>query len=179
MSTSDRYHELYKISWSRFQSDCRALAEKLADRKWDRIIGIARGGLVPAALLARELDVHLVDTICVSSYEQAPEGEREQGALRILKRLNLTGDLSKTLIVDDLVDTGKTAAAVRVMFPGATLVTVYAKPAGEPYTDHFISEVSQDTWILFPWDAEMVYSDPVAVRREAEKAEVEEKEECR
>lgn len=160
MSLSDRYHQTYQISWEQLQRDCRALAWKLLDKQWDRIIGIARGGLVPAAIIARELDVRLVDTVCISSYSI-----REQGELAILKKIDLSGDMSRTLIVDDLVDTGKTAAKVREMIPGACFVTVYAKPAGEPYVDSFITEVSQDIWILFPWDAAPGYVDPISAQR--------------
>ena len=56
------------------------------------------------------------------------------------------------LIVDDLVDTGKTARVVRDLLPKAHFATVYAKPMGRPLVDTFITEVSQDTWIYFPWD---------------------------
>ena len=56
------------------------------------------------------------------------------------------------LIVDDLVDTGATAKAVRAMLPKAHFATVYAKPEGRPMVDTFVTEVSQDTWIYLPWD---------------------------
>ena len=42
------------------------------------------------------------------------------------------------------------------MLPEAHFATVYAKPAGRPTVDSYITEVSQDTWILFPWDQEAV-----------------------
>jgi xanthine phosphoribosyltransferase len=45
---------------------------------------------------------------------------------------------------------------VRARLPKAHFATVYAKPAGRPSVDSFITEVSQDTWILFPWDQEAV-----------------------
>ena len=61
------------------------------------------------------------------------------------------------LIVDDLVDTGATARVVRDMLPGAHFATVYAKPKGREMVDTFITEVSQDTWIFFPWDLDVAY----------------------
>ena len=67
------------------------------------------------------------------------------------------------LVIDDLVDTGKTARLVRDMVPKCHYATMYAKPAGRPLVDTFITEVSQDTWIYFPWD--MGYSLPAAHRR--------------
>ena len=68
---------------------------------------------------------------------------------------------SDILIVDDLVDTGKTASVVREMMPNAHFATVYAKPKGRPLVDTFMTEVSQDTWITFPWDMGLTYSPPL------------------
>jgi xanthine phosphoribosyltransferase len=70
------------------------------------------------------------------------------------------------LLVDDLVDTGATARVVRELVPNAHLATVYAKPAGRPLVDTFVTEVSQDTWILFPWDTAQVYAEPVVEQGE-------------
>jgi xanthine phosphoribosyltransferase len=152
MGLDERYHKTFPITWEQLHRDCRALAWRLADlRSWKKIIAIARGGLIPAAIIARELDVRYMDTVCVSSYNL-----REQGELQILKQVEAFEEESseEILLIDDLVDTGKTASLVRKMFPGAYFATVYAKPDGRPLVDSFITEVSQDTWILCPWDAE-------------------------
>jgi len=154
MNSKERYKKTYRISWDQLHQDCKALAWRLLDSgPFDWLIGIARGGLIPAAIIARELDIHHVDTICISSYTV-----KEQGRLSILKDLDIKEtDRKKWLIIDDLVDTGKTAALVRKRLPEAHFATVYAKPEGRPFVDTFITEVSQDTWILFPWDAEYQY----------------------
>ena len=148
--TTERYHKTYPISWDQLQRDCRALAWKLLDIRtdWNRLIAVARGGLAPAGIIARELNIKMVDTVCVSSYTI-----RNQGEMNVLKRPDLAGVNASWLLIDDLVDTGKTAEVIRGMFPGAHFATVYAKPAGKPLVDTFITEVSQDTWILFPWDS--------------------------
>ncbi|MDR1019858.1 MAG: xanthine phosphoribosyltransferase [Synergistaceae bacterium] len=148
---TERYHNTFSISWDQLQNDCRALAWKLlAIRKeWSKIIAIARGGLVPAAIIARELNIRVVDTVCISSYTIRNQSDR----IDILKRPDLA-DMDETwLIIDDLVDTGRTAVETRKMFPGIHFATVYAKPEGRPIIDTFITEFSQDTWILFPWDS--------------------------
>ena len=44
--------------------------------------------------------------------------------------------------------------------PKAHFATVYAKPQGEPQVDTFITGVSQDTWIFFPWDMALQYVQP-------------------
>jgi xanthine phosphoribosyltransferase len=160
MSGSDqRYRKTYPITWSQLHNDCRALAWRLLEIRndWEKIIAVARGGLVPAAIIARELDIHNIDTICVSSYTV-----RSQGESRVIKKT--FGESEKCLIIDDLVDTGKTARIVRNMLPLSHFATVYAKPDGRPLTDTFVTEVSQETWILFPWDSEPQYQyiEPIA-----------------
>ena len=149
--TSDRYHKTFSISWDQLQNDCRALAWKLLDVRndWEKIVAIARGGLMPAAIIARELNIRVVDTVCISSYTLRSQGD----SLDVLKRPDLADMNERWLIIDDLVDTGRTAGAVKNMFPGIHFATVYAKPEGRPLVDTFITEVSQETWILFPWDS--------------------------
>ncbi len=153
-----RFQKDFIVSWSELHRDAKALAWRLLDQgPWKGIIAITRGGLVPAAIVARELEVRLVDTICVNTYD-----EQAQGKPDILK--GFTGDSSGFLLIDDLVDTGATAKIVRDLVPKAHFATVYAKPAGRPLVDTFITEVSQDTWIRFPWDMELGYSQPIAIR---------------
>lgn len=153
----DRYTRSYPISWEQLHRDAKALSWRLhdRDRKWKGIVAVTRGGLVPAAIIARELDIHLIDTICITSYDW-----QEQGESTILK--SVEGDGEGLLIIDDLVDTGSTARVVRDMLPKAYFATVYAKPAGKPLVDVHVTEVSQDTWILFPWDSESRFVAPIA-----------------
>ena len=157
------YTKMFPVSWFELHRDAKALAWKLVTAgPWNGIIAITRGGLVPAAIVARELDVRLIDTVSVASYDHMT-----QNAGRILKGVTpgLTGnaaDAKRWLIVDDLVDTGGTARIVREMVPGAHFATVYAKPAGKPMVDTYVTEVSQDTWIMFPWDTEPQFAPPIA-----------------
>ncbi|NJO38969.1 MAG: xanthine phosphoribosyltransferase [Rhizobiales bacterium] len=136
--------------------DARALSWRLADKgPWKGIVAIARGGLVPAQIVARELEVRLIDTICISSYDDQVQRKPE-----ILKRIDGSGE--GWLIVDDLVDTGRTGRIVREMLPKAHFATVYAKPLGREIVDTFVTGVSQDTWILFPWDQQPQFVQPIA-----------------
>jgi xanthine phosphoribosyltransferase len=157
MAENLRYRKTYPISWDQLHRDSKALAWRLLGMGSFRgIIVITRGGLVPAAIIARELDIHLVDTICISSYDW----KNQKGDADMLKSFD--GDGEGWLLVDDLVDTGRTAKIVRDIVPKAHFATVYAKPAGRPLVDTFITEVSQDTWILFPWDTESQFVTPLA-----------------
>lgn len=151
-----RYKKTYPVSWEQLHRDAKALAWRLIEMpSFEGIVAVTRGGLVPAAIIARELDIRLVDTICVSSYDW-----KKQGELRVLKEVEEKG--RRFLIVDDLVDTGTTARVVRDMLPGAHFASVYAKPSGRPLVDTFVTEVSQETWILFPWDSESCFVEPLA-----------------
>jgi len=150
------YTKMYPISWEQLHRDSKALAWRLLDMDFfEGIIAVTRGGLVPAAIIARELDIRLVDTVCIASYSW----QDRQGEIEVLKSVNSNGE--GWLIIDDLVDTGNTARSVREMLPKAHFATVYAKPAGRPLVDTFITEVSQDTWILFPWDSESQFVQPI------------------
>lgn len=160
------YSKDFPVSWHELHRDARALSWRLLEQgPWKGIIAITRGGLVPAAILCREMDIRLIDTICVVSYDSSEEGgaANVQGDLRILK--GVEGDGEGYILIDDLVDTGKTAREIRKMLPKAHFATIYAKPAGKPLVDTFITEVSQDTWIRFPWDMEYTFSTPLADRQ--------------
>ncbi len=146
----------FPVSWDQLHRDSRALAWRLVEvGPFKGIAAITRGGLVPAAVIARELDVRLIDTICITSYRT----DNTQGDLEVLKSVD--HDSEGWLLIDDLVDTGKTARKVRELMPKAHFATVYAKPAGRPTVDSFVTEVSQDTWILFPWDTALQSVPPI------------------
>jgi xanthine phosphoribosyltransferase len=152
----------FPVSWDQFHRDCRALTWRLADKgPFSSMVVITRGGLVPAAIIARELEIKLIETICIASYHSYSG----QGELQVLKGID--SELAAkdggrgVLVVDDLVDTGKTAKVVRDMLPDAHFATVYAKPAGRPLVDTYVTEVSQDTWIYFPWDMGLSFQPPI------------------
>ena len=152
----------FHISWDQIHRDSRALAWRLDGKgpeggTWKAIVAITRGGMAPAMIIARELDVRTVDTVSVKSYSH-----QDQSEAKILKApdAGIMGDGTGILIIDDLVDTGRTLKLVRDMYPKAHFATVYAKPDGRDMVDTFITEVSQDTWIFFPWDMALQYVEP-------------------
>ena len=155
--------KVFPVSWDQFHRDSRALAWRLNGvGPFEAVVCITRGGLVPAAIVARELGIRVIETVCVASYNHTQQGE-----LRVLKTIAREvvasggGEGAGVLIVDDLVDTGQTAKIVRALLPRAHLATVYAKPMGRPMVDTFITEVSQDTWIYFPWDTGLAFQPPI------------------
>jgi xanthine phosphoribosyltransferase len=162
--TAQPQQKAFPVSWDQFHRDARALAWRLSGQgSWQAIVCVTRGGLVPAAIVARELGIRLIETVCVASYHDYTA----QGDLEILKEVCSPvvqlggGEGAGVLIVDDLVDTGKTARVVRQMLPRAHFATIYAKPLGRPLVDTFVTEVSQDTWIYFPWDMGLAFQPPI------------------
>jgi xanthine phosphoribosyltransferase len=156
------YEDEIVISWPELHRDARFLSEVLnAKGPWKGIIAVTRGGLVPAALVARELDIRLVDTVCVTSYDAPGTGQaaQVQGRVEVLK--GVPGDGEGFLLIDDLVDTGRTAQVVRQLLPKAHFAALYAKPAGKPIVDTFVKEFKQNKWIHFPWDIEYKFATPI------------------
>lgn len=145
----------YMLSWDEVHSDSMQLAERLRGQTFDQIVAITRGGMIPAAILARELGIRRVDTLCISSYAHT-----EQSEIALLK--DIQDKSLNTLVVDDLVDTGATAIAVRNILPDGKLVTLYAKPKGAELADDYIALFEQDCWLHFPWDSTLKYQQPLA-----------------
>ena len=159
---TDQIRKTFPVSWEELHRHSKALAWRLMETgPWIGVIAITRGGMVPAAIVARELNIRKVESVAIKSYDH-----QNQSGITVLKPmaqdiLDIAKNGGKVLIVDDLVDTGATARVVREMLPGAHFATVYAKPKGREMVDTFITEVSQDTWILFPWDIGPSYREPI------------------
>jgi xanthine phosphoribosyltransferase len=141
----------YTVTWDHLQRDARALAWRLAEHgPFTGIVAVSRGGLIPAAMIARDLKCRLVETVCIVTYQ-----DEERGLPTVVKPPSAAGDGSGFLIIDDLVDSGTTARALRDLLPRARFAMLYAKPAGRDQVDWFVTEVSQDTWICFPWEIDV------------------------
>lgn len=121
--------------------------DKTQGEKWDRVIAVTRGGMVPACLVARDLDIRRIDTISVKSYDH-----QSQTAAEVLSMPQGIDRGAGCLIVDDLSDTGNTFKALRALLPEATYICLYVKPQGKPLADCYATEVAQDCWIYFPWE---------------------------
>lgn len=168
MKTEEDYIKNFPVSWEEIHRNTKALAWKLLDKgpleggKWKGIIAITRGGMVPACIMARELELLIIDTFCITSYDV-----KNQSQTKILKNPDMIfaddkGDGHGWLVIDDLVDTGSTFELARQSLPNAHYACIYVKPKGAKQTDTFITEVSQDTWVHFPWDMETQYATPLA-----------------
>lgn len=145
---------IIQLDWSAVEQASRLLAQKIqqSGRQFAGMIAVTRGGLVPAGLLARHLDIRWIETVCVQSYEGGGAGAEMQGGLQWIKQF--TSDRSDILVVDDLVDSGETFEALRPYLPHASYAVLYAKPAGKAQVDFYAIDAAQDEWLSFPWEIE-------------------------
>ena len=151
--------EKYVVTWDMFQMHARKLSERLLPAsQWKGIIAVSRGGLFPAAVLARELGIRHIETVCIASYHD----HNNQGELQVLHAAQVPNGGEGFIVVDDLVDTGHTARAIRQMYPNAKFVTVFAKPAGAELVDDYVIDIPQNTWIEQPWDLGLTFVPPLS-----------------
>lgn len=143
------------VTWDDVAMMCRTLASRLAAERFDAILGIARGGLVPAALLAQELALRDVLVASVASYE----GERRGDTLHFLEFPPDQAVVGRRiLVVDDIWDSGRTAELVRRRILEAGGQPIIAVLHYKPEASHFpdrrpdYSVEDTDAWIQYPWE---------------------------
>ena len=152
----------FHVSWDQIHRDSRALAWRLDkqgpdDGAWRAVVAITRGGMAPAMIVARELDIR------TDRHDQRQVLRlAEAGRAEVLKAPDAglmgdgTGILSST--------TSSTPARRWSWSAGSTRRRI--SPRSTPsrragaMVDTFITEVSQDTWIFFPWDMALQYVRP-------------------
>jgi hypoxanthine phosphoribosyltransferase len=144
--------EFRYISWPEYGNLAEALAEKVrsSGKAFDLIIGIARGGIPVAMVVADHLGVK-IDFINVKSYS----GIAERASPKILSTLTEDIEGKSILLVDDLVDHGDTLATVKSYLEQrdpALIVTavLFKKPWSKIDPDHYLEVV--DKWVVFPFE---------------------------
>jgi xanthine phosphoribosyltransferase len=164
MTATPEPRKSFPVSWEALHRDAKALAWRLLELgPWKGMVAVTRGGLAPAAIVARALDVRLIETVCVIGYQPDDYNPQQANQTTVIKPPAHVGDGEGWLVVDDLVDTGRTAEVLRKLMPKAHIATIYAKPLGRPLVDTYVTEVSQDTWIYFPWESGQM--EPMTTRK--------------
>jgi xanthine phosphoribosyltransferase len=148
MSTEDAYTGKQYITWDEVQNDCFALAELLEKSgPYTGIVGVARGGLVPTAIVAHRLGIRNVKSVAVTSYIG-----RQQVTAEVLGSVEEINDGDGWVFIDDMADTGATAKLIKKRYPKAKFAVVYAKPAGQESVDYFVQLLKAENWIVYPWE---------------------------
>ena len=147
------------VDWAEVHRDAKELVRKLVGSgEWNGIIAVTRGGLVPAAIIAREMGIRHIDTLWIATYDEQYIGDVNV----ITKPADAVRDKGKGwLRSDDLVDTGMTMKTAREFLPNCHVATVYAKPEGLKFVDTYVHQVPQNHWVFFPWDTEPKYVAPI------------------
>jgi xanthine phosphoribosyltransferase len=145
--SEDKY---YNISWDEFHKDVKELAKIIKDKdvKYNRLVAVARGGYLPAGILAYELNARDIESISVQTYDG--ENQRDKKDAKVVSYID--GDGEGCLIIDDLVDTGGTIKILKAKYPKATFASVYVKEKSKDIIDLYTRQTPSDKWIMFPWD---------------------------
>ena len=115
LSAQERAGKAFPVSWDQFHRDCRALTWRLNEvGPFHAVIAITRGGLVPAAIVARELGVRVIDTVCIASYDHDKQGDLKvlKGIGRVVLRGREICQLSSELFQNDKIVATATATAI-------------------------------------------------------------------
>lgn len=148
--------EKIKISWEQVDKCVKSIAEKLKDEKFDAVISIGRGGMIPARLLAEELDIHTAYIIDAKAYTK----DDKFGEMHI-EDLNISKDVHNVLVVDDVLFTGKTLDAVMTLLAkhenitGITNAFLYRNYMSTYAGTTHIYSLAYDgdaQWLVFPWE---------------------------
>jgi len=156
------------LGWDDVESCVRKLVEKIeaSETKYDCILGLANGGLVPTCLIAKALDIKKVLTVSIKAY--SGETGHEIQFLTSINHKDLKG-VRNLLIVDDLVDRGETLFEVDKIlgyynyshkiickFDSAVLYTKLGRSIDSPYPrvlpTYTAESTDPQTWLVFPWE---------------------------
>lgn len=145
------------LTWDGFATMSRELAQMIADSDFEPeiLIGVARGGMIPAGALTYSLGVKLTDAINVEFYTDVSATLPDPVLLApMLDIESIRG--KRVLVVDDVADSGRTLALVLELLAkfGAEVrsAVIYAKPTTIVNPDYVWK--ATDKWIVFPWSAE-------------------------
>ena len=141
------------ITWEQLQRDIFRLGEKIIESgfKPEVIVAIARGGWVVGRILSDILGVKKVAGITIKFYKAVEKREKEP---EIYQSLNIDVKGKRVLLVDDIVDTGKTLSKalqhVKERHAIVKTATPYVKPHTEMWPDYYVRVV--DKWVVFPYE---------------------------
>ena len=139
------------INWQDFHQDVKDLCAKIKEegKEYNKLVAISRGGFIPAGIISYELDIRQSAVINIATYVGSKHLKLDE--VDCPDHVGLVDE--KTLIIDDLADSGQTFKVMRREFPQGKYVTVYAKEKGKDEVDIYARDLP-DKWVVFPWDVE-------------------------
>ena len=152
------------VSWRKVEALCNRICKKIKDNNIDidNIIGISRGGLIPATLCAKKLDVRRVYSVGLMSYDDGDDYENRKHTPVVYQCEPMsTHFIKNTLIVDDISDKGNTLSFLKTgMLTSPTFfkedrlftATLYKKHDTSFHPDYHGDISADDKWLVFPWE---------------------------
>lgn len=150
-----------RYGWRHVSKACERLAIEYDHATPTRIIALARGGLIPATIMANKLGVRHVYSLGVSSYELQHDGQEQQGTFNMYQRLPSNASrVDKhdiVLLVDDISDQGETFIYAKqyieqVVGGDVKTMSIVTKTQTKHVPDYTYETVDQSQWIVFPWE---------------------------
>jgi len=141
--------QTYNYNWEDLKQDSKNLANKIWKRRFKFILAITKWGLIPSYLVANELWIKVVKTICLSSYKnkglQWPMVHH-----KINWFMENIENPKDWLIIDDLSDTWYTLEYIKQEYPSVHTAVLLQKKTGWIKANFFAREVD-NIWIKFPY----------------------------
>lgn len=143
------------LSWADVEQAVNIIINRIGNKKYDYVIGIANGGLIPATLIAKKLKLKTL-SVGVTSYENT-EQLKTITMWSGINDINYPYKYGTCLIVDDISDSGKTFSFLKKYYlTEVESLTDYAALVVKPKTsfmpEYFAMSVSNDVWVKFPWE---------------------------
>ena len=139
------------ISWSDYDELVSSIASQLGDWEPDAIVGLTRGGLIPAVQFSHMFNVKLY-TLNISLRDgKAPSAKFDWKQLE---------KYSRVLIIDDINDSGSTLREIHNQFytraymnpKFATLLSKRSSVMEVDYAGEHINKSRENDWVVFPWE---------------------------
>lgn len=149
---TDESKSVNNVSWEVFDSLCAILVQAIKKHapEINCIVAIARGGMVPAAVLANALNVRDVRSIAVSSYVEGVRKHEPELLVDSATRYAL--DRREVLFIDDIVDSGKTYTTFDAKFKAAYFASLLVRNTSAAFPDFYSHCLDNKDWVVFPWE---------------------------
>jgi xanthine phosphoribosyltransferase len=144
---------IVRLHWLDIHQMCESLADQVkhSDIQINRIVGIARGGMIPAVILSHMLSIRQVHMITCQQYDDITLKPKDSITAYIPGQTKEVLNEWSTLIVDDITDSGATMSLMNFHAPKALKACLFLK--GEPKGDvMWARHGKQDAWVEFPWE---------------------------
>lgn len=138
-------NNLIYLDWKWFDDNIKKITNYYQSRDLTHIVGISRGGLIPAVAVSNKLKIPLVSL----------DWQTRDGYIRDINKLGKiieSTDLSKVLFIDDICDSGTTIGQIKLIAPQSRWCTLITKDLGKTEFSPFVLEQDEERWIKFPWE---------------------------